>query len=153
MIYLVILFPMSLTSENHTLGLGKDVHASNPRHTGSWDRITWAIEFKTCLSNIIRPSLKEEGWWVGLLTRRIRLPILNVSRKKQNYNSNLEFNSTFGGVVKEKHKIVKALLELITSRFVKCWKLSLHLFISAHNPASCGFVFVFVFFKFRYAKC
>lgn len=36
MIYLVILFSKSLTSESHTQGLGKGIHASSPSHTGSW---------------------------------------------------------------------------------------------------------------------
>lgn len=59
---------------------------------------------------------------MGLVTRRIRkLPLLNVDRETiVLYSSNLELNSTFPGVVEEKQKIVKALLELMTRRFVKC---------------------------------
>lgn len=59
-IYLVTLFSKSSTSENHTLGLGKDVHASGPvtQELGQDHLSLWVQDL---FGQHIRPSLNKEG--------------------------------------------------------------------------------------------
>lgn len=134
MIYLVILFSKSSTSESHSLGLGKDVHACGPSHTGSWARIAWAFEFKTYLGSIIQPSLKEKGLvgW-GYSLEKLENFQFQLTRKQKQLEEQfriwLYFLRSEAGTRHCSLKIVKALLELLRRRFIKHQNRKLHPFL------------------------